>query len=633
MQLTGSKPGVDADGDDVVLRDGGAHLLDNVAVIAGDLLAHVAVDLRLVEQMTRRRVSFRHVRSSGARVCKRGRWLSRNFTLPSQGMCAMGGRVDGTCAEADTGSVGSCRAHVAIAVAALLGACATSTDAIDAASDARTSDAGPDAQDAPFVVFDGHGGPWDAWAEPADAWVDPNLLRLVWPPSGGRMLLTDESLVIHGGIAPIVDVCTDAACASAAPSTPSADGVVTPMPALAPGRYWWRAHDSIGQRTETRPFIVLASMAFPPRARPRFDVDGDGLGDAAACLYAAGHWHLLVWTMGALGAPIDRGATGDACLNPVDVGDVDGDGRSDVGDLGNTIRLGDARAPLVATLSVGSLRGAPFPTWQSGASPVGDIDGDGLDDLVVTSFGGVAHPCWAAVFFGDPTLVGARQLAIGSTLCDYGLHDLGNVAPLGVDIDANGSMDVVVPTDETRTSLSVLSPGGDGLPLFTIDSPDGPHTGFGYRFAPGGDLDADGAPDLVVVQLGPPGLRVVSWNGRVSGLVPVPLDGHERIEALGDFDGDGFDDVAIGSNPGAFLVFGGASVPTVVPIVTDRVGFTEIYDVLAPGDVTGDGRPDLFVSDLPGHHVALVAGGGRDVASRITTLMGLTGVDTRLASR
>ncbi len=532
-----------------------------------------------------------------------------------------------------TASANRTRASCVALGAAMLVACATSTTAIDGGPrDALVDDGHVVARDCPC------GAPSDANIQPPDAWVDPNLLRLVWPPAEGRMLVADESLVIGGGISPVVDVCADSACVSSIPSIPSTAGIVTPIPPLAPGRHWWRAHDSIGQTTETRSFLVVDTVSFRhPRAAPRFDVDGDGRGDAAVCVWASGlptgHRHLLVWTMGALGPPMDLGPTSDACGQPFDAGDVNGDGRSDVGNglTPSSILLGDALMPLVPTISLSAMRTGPFPMGPLATAPVGDIDGDGLDDLVVTYFWRADQPCWSAVLFGDRTEVGARQVPIGSTLCDWGLYGFAKVAPLGADVDANGMMDLVFPTDETRRSLSVLSPGGDGTPLFSISAPDVSY--FGYSFAPAGDIDADGAPDLAVTQLGMPGVRIVSWNGRVSELVSVPIDDHERLVALGDLDGDGVDDLAVGGNPGAFVLYGGASGITVAPIETTRVGFSHFYDVAAPGDVTGDGTPDLVVSGMPGDHVVLIAGGGRDLSARETVLMGVTGLDEYLASR
>jgi hypothetical protein len=521
---------------------------------------------------------------------------------------------------------------VAIGTAMLIAACATATTASDGGSDALVDDAHVVGHDGGFGIAS------DANFQRPDTWVDPNLLRLVWPPPEGRMLVADESLVIRGGISPVIDICADSSCVSSILSTPSAAGVVAPTPRLAPGRHWWRAHDAIGQATETQSFLVVDTVSFrAARAAPRFDVDGDGRGDAAVCLWAAGlptgHRHLLVWTMGALGPPIDLGATADACGQPFDAGDVNGDGRSDVGNglTPSSILLGDAQSPLVPTISLSAMRTGPFRTGPLATAPVGDIDGDGLDDLVVTYFWRADQPCWSAVLFGDRTEVGARQLPIGPTVCDWGLYGFAKVAPLGVDVDANGMMDVVFPTDATRRSLSVFSPGGEGTPLFSIAAPALSH--FGSSLAPAGDVDADGAPDLVVTQFEPSGVRIVSWNGRVSELISIPVDGHERLVALGDFDGDGVDDVALAGSPGAYVLYGGASGTTLVPIATERMGFTHFYDVAAPGDVTGDAIPDLIVSGMPGDHVVLIAGGGRDLDARGTVLTGVTGLDEYLASR
>jgi hypothetical protein len=158
----------------------------------------------------------------------------------------------------------------------------------------------------------------------------------------------------------------------------------------------------------------------------------------------------------------------------------------------------------------------------------------------------------------------------------------------------------------------------------------------GRGVAPVGDINGDGVPDLVVSAPGNGG----SWKGRGSVWIlclersgsakqAIEIDGDEKLKqlgvkigsglgssiaALGDLDGDGLPEVAIGQDPefdkgieagrSVFLVsLGSGGVVRWARRIHDRQdGFSEGYSwfgesVAGLGDVDGDGVPDLAASD------------------------------------
>ncbi len=300
----------------------------------------------------------------------------------------------------------------------------------------------------------------------------------------------------------------------------------------------------------------------------------------------------------------------------VAAGDFNGDGFDDLAggipgndcdvvtwDCGSVqVRLGGPAAPLgtVKTLDPAA-PGAPEPAEAfdeyGHALATGDFDNDGYDDLAVGIPGNEAiNTTWG--------LEGAVQI-------HYGLHS------------AQGSIQPV--------AEQVLLQGVNGVPFETWTG-----TGvanedrFGHALAVG-DFDGDGHDDLA---MGAPHAKssalntsgnVIVAHGHGGGLMPfdgflmrlgreglpdVPEAGEEFGYALaaGDFDGDGFDDLAIGvpreEEVGAVLVVYGSPASL---IFADHWYFSGLGLggeaqpgmrfglALAAGDFDGDGRDDLAI--------------------------------------
>ena len=193
-----------------------------------------------------------------------------------------------------------------------------------------------------------------------------------------------------------------------------------------------------------------------------------------------------------------------------------------------------------------------------------------------------------------------------------------SVASVG-DLDGDGLCDFVAGSPGAEVSglacgLVQAWSGRDGALLFSAS---GSQAGerFGETLAPGGDLDGDGVPDVLV---GAPGFasnrgRVVALSG-ATGLVHTQLDGlgvnHRfglALCSVGDVDGDAVLDFAVAAPfelaPGASVsgvvrVYSGAAltaIHTLAPWWTQPVGLG-FGERLAGGfDWNGDGIGDLLV--------------------------------------
>jgi hypothetical protein len=291
--------------------------------------------------------------------------------------------------------------------------------------------------------------------------------------------------------------------------------------------------------------------------------------------------------------------------------------QNQLADTGEVSPLTDEPLGLVWTAE-SDLEDARF---GSGLAIVGDIDGDGYDDLLVSAPGtsdetALDGRLW--VFRGSPAgPLGGPAWTIESDRA----HDVGRWLRAAGDIDADGHADLLV------------SSCGDALPALFRGSASGPQPDAGWVGFPddvdgchldataAGDVDGDGFDDVIV---GDP-----SWSGELeeqgraglflgsaSGLAQEPawtVEGSaigqglgESTASAGDVDGDGYDDLLIsaedegdGGGGGCLQLFlGGAGEPALDPAwsVCGDQDFERFGRyAAAAGDVDGDGYDDVLV--------------------------------------
>lgn len=381
------------------------------------------------------------------------------------------------------------------------------------------------------------------------------------------------------------------------------------------------------------------------------------------------------------------------------IGDFDGDGYGDlvIGMAGDDLRGVDAgavamisgdptRVNLAKSFVVRQpvVRGAASSTGAQFGRAVafGDINGDGRADLVVGAPGERVGPAVAAgginVLFGTTAgLTAAPSQHVTQGNGTEGLAETGDLfgAAIAVgDVDGDGWADVVVgaPGEDAgaivdsgvvhllRGSASGLSATGD-----QVFSQAGPVPGnveaddrFGSAVAladfdgdghldlavgaPGEDVGAEVDAGTVVVFYGTAaGLRVqraisITQGARLSG-APEVGDRFGSTVAVGDFDGDGYDDLAMGA-PGE-TVEGQQSAGSVHVVYGSPSGLSSARHqafvepagmqaggpaagdsfaaALAADDFDADGRSDLSVG-VPGHDVGGSSDAGAVVVYRGT---------------
>jgi hypothetical protein len=350
------------------------------------------------------------------------------------------------------------------------------------------------------------------------------------------------------------------------------------------------------------PSTTPASLSNPPQyydalVRSGGDVNGDGFGE------------LLV---GSGGAPAGNGGNAGAVLvypggpgwastapallpNPTpwtyefgadvrSAGDVNGDG---YGDLLVSFVTETDRAN--AQLYLGSASGSsPSPTVLGGGvlfapTMASDINGDGFSDVLVGVVGQMnSNGGEIDVYLGTAQGLSTTPTVLHLTANPATQSEFYVLVGDAGDVNGDGFGDVVV-------GLPMMGPGGSiyvylgsaaGLEATPIVLPGPASLGsdWGYHVTGGGDVDGDGFDDLVVGTYGQPTASAYLFRGGPSGVSTKPdvtlnspggANFGTPVEFLGDVNGDGFDDFAVGSFSGGdpvYVFLGGPKGPSATPI-------------------------------------------------------------------
>jgi uncharacterized protein YkvS len=302
-------------------------------------------------------------------------------------------------------------------------------------------------------------------------------------------------------------------------------------------------------------------------------------------------------------------------------GDLNGDGYQDLVTGANGYSSSTGRVYVYygastfnTTVDV-TLNGLASSDFGYSVAGIGDVNGDGFDDLIVgaKSLNGTGE---AYVYYGGSAMDATADVTLAAVGGD---SNFGVNVDFAGDVNSDGFADVLVGADgyDSSRGHAYLYFGGtamDATPDLTFT---GENVGdlLGVQVSRAGDVNSDGFDDIVIGAGGystATGRAYIHYGGSaMDNTADVVLTGSATglnfaktgVAGIGDFNGDTYDDIIIGAtgyttNTGQeYIYFGGAPMNNVVDGTFTGAGTNYYFgNAAAPtGDYNGDGFMDFIV--------------------------------------
>ena len=308
-------------------------------------------------------------------------------------------------------------------------------------------------------------------------------------------------------------------------------------------------------------------------------------------------------------------------------GDVNNDGYSDVivgGDYNgfNTgfakIYLGSSIMDNVSDINLSGENSSDKFGWS--VSGAGDMNGDGFDDVISGAPGFASGKGKMYVYYGATSMDQYSDVTkIGESTGSYFGYSVSNAG----DFNSDGYSDILAGaygmnlsmgkvyfyqyrSDPPRTlaDLTLTGVSGSLFGIFTSDAGDVNGDGFSDLLVSAPNSNNSGRGRIFIFYGGP------NMDNYPDYVKSGSIDGNQfgiSVSGAGDVNGDGYDDIIIGSNSVGFesngkadIFLGGANMDTVadVTMYEQQTGTRYGETVSKIGDINSDGYDDVIVGDM-----------------------------------
>ena len=288
------------------------------------------------------------------------------------------------------------------------------------------------------------------------------------------------------------------------------------------------------------------------------------------------------------------------------IGDLDGDGMPDIAVANQTANTVSVFRNTSISGAINSSSYAAKVDFAANTATfdvvIADVDGDGKLDLAT------ANSANTVSVLRNTSTAGTINGSSFATKVDF-VTDLAPAGLYAADLDGDGKQDIVTANQSANTVSLLRNTSSSGsITASSFATKVDLVTGSMPRRVTVGDIDGDEKPDLVVANEGSDNVSVLR-NTTIAGVIDASSFAPKvdfatgtlpQKAAIGDVDGDGKLDLAV-TNQTANTVSvlrntGSIGSVTFAPKVDFTTGAGP-FDV-ALGDLDGDGKPDLSLSNL-----------------------------------
>jgi len=253
-------------------------------------------------------------------------------------------------------------------------------------------------------------------------------------------------------------------------------------------------------------------------------------------------------------------------------------------------------------------------------STAGDVNGDGLSDIIVGVEYFNSGTGRAYVYFGGTNIDNIADVTFTGEAS-------GNLFGISVssagDVNGDGYSDVIVGANIRRRAYIYY--GGQSMNNVADVIMSG-EVYFGRSVSEAGDVNADGYSDVIVGAYGyssDKGRTYIFFGGlTMNNIADVIMTGEAvdnsfgaSVSIAGDVNNDQISDVIVGA-PGyssgigrAYIYFGGIIMDSIADVIMTGIGHQFGCSVSSSGDVNGDGYSDVIVGALIGNAAYIMFGG------------------------